>query len=459
MYDPLMYKKNSVFLNKKDFNDSLDLAIIFITTEGIQHMSGGVGRYIKNFIETIYKLRHVFKEFGVNITIYSAEPALLKVLPTYNQIEFDKIRKIIEDTGGKFYKLVNNTYGQDWIHYIENWKILSASAATITLNVSEKHEATLAFTGCSCLALAPVYMHKQIKAFEGDIRTVFLTHDSAFSMFWKEKNENILSMEYLLSKWCDLTPNCKIGYVSNYMKKLFENQYNVKEENFIPAKSGLLLNEKRFKFLTNEEISFILDKYKIPKNKKLIFSWGRSTRYKRLDLIFAAGKSLNSEFFPIVITNEKYPELKAYKEKNELPGLLIESYSGFTLINAILQWKNTICVALLAEGEPGAVVPMEAMYLSSSSKAVVLTNDMGIYYELIKNNVNGFVVSNNPEEISKKIVEISNLSTEKIEKIHKQAVSTIVNSFNQEKFFIETLASCVPKIESIKKEILKQIAK
>ncbi|MCP3944378.1 MAG: glycosyltransferase [Desulfobacteraceae bacterium] len=443
----MMYKKNSFFLNKKVTNNKLDLAVVFITAEGIQHISGGVAHYISNFIKTLARLKSCFEEVGVELTLYAAEPALLRLVPTYNKIHFQTMKEIIRKTGGEFYKLVNNTYGDDWIHHVENWKIFSASAATMALNISEKHDATLVFFGSSCLSHTQVYIHKQLKAFQGDIRTVYLTHDSAFSSFWKEMNENILAMDYLCCQWTQFTPNALIGYVSEYMKNLFSEKYMVTDEAFVPAKGGVVLSGKRFSRLKHSEVIDILKKNNIPLDKKIIFSWGRSTNYKRFDLVFRAGKNSSLDLYPVVVTNGTFPSLASYIQHQQIDGMLIENYKSYDVISALLQWHNTQIVCFFAENDPGSIVPMEAMYLAFEAGPIVLTNQTGIYSEIIIEGKNGFFVENKIDDILEKMAFILNLSSNQAWRIRKEAYQTIVDKFDQEKKYIETITHCVPFLE------------
>ncbi|WP_238651758.1 glycosyltransferase [Paenibacillus piscarius] len=456
-YDSRMYKKNSVFLSENAGSDGLDLAIVLVTTEGIQHKSGGIAKYFRSFIETVVEMRHQFCNLSINLTLYACEPALLTAVPTYSRENYDQLKELLESTGGAFFKLVNNTYGQDWIGSVENWKLFSASAATVALNLAEKHQATLVITGSSCLALTHVYIHKQLKAFKADIRTIHMTHDSAFSTFHKERNENILSMDYLAAQWTKFSPNAKIGYVSQYMKDLFKMHYMVPEDGFIPAKGGVLFGEERFKALSDAQIIRLLQKYQIPIDKQVIFSWGRPVDYKRLDLVFRASKYLPEDIFPVAVTNGIYSALQEYLKANSLRGLLIEKYKDFELINALLHWKNTVCTCLLSENEPGAIVPMEAMYMAQGHNNVIIANSNGIYKELIQEGINGFTIESDPAQLAEKILQINAMSNEQLREINKKAYTTICQHFGQKKFIIETLCAAVPQIHAHSKRLINYI--
>lgn len=431
-----------------------DLAIVLISTEGIQHQSGGIARYNRNFIHYLVKVREVMKQYGINITLYAAEPALLRGLPTYNKKDFEEIYKTLENTGGKFYKLVNGTSGEDWIKDVENWKIMSAAAANVVLEVGQNHETTLAIFGGSCFALTQVYVHKQIRAFGVDVRTIFITHDSAFSTFYKEKDEKILAMDYLASVWTKFTPKAKIGYVSYYMKELFKSEYGVTENSFVAARSGITLTEQRFRRLCKEDIINILAENKIPLDKKIIFSWGRPIDYKRLDLIFSACNILGEDFYPVAITNGEFASLENYIASQGLRGSLVKNYKGFELMNVLLQWENCLAVCFLSESEPGAVTIMEAMYASSDDGPVVVANEKGVFKEVIENGKYGFITTNSPDEVAKTIRSISQYQENELVEMKKRAKANIINNYDSQKNYRNVLLDEFPFLSNYKDELL-----
>jgi glycosyltransferase involved in cell wall biosynthesis len=297
------------------------------------------------------------------------------------------------------------------------------------------------------LALTQVYIHKQIKAFNADVKTIYMTHDSAFSSFWEERNENVLSMDYLCAQWTNLTPNAKIGYVSQYMKQLFTEKYMVEESAFVPTRGGVLFGEERFQSLNSEQIKGILQKYDIPLDKKLLFSWGRPVDYKRMDLIFSVSKHLSDDFFPVAVTNGSFPSLRHFINHHNLPGKLIENYKQFELIQALLQWSGTVTACLLSENEPGAIVPMEAMYLANNTGPIIIGNQNGIYNELIQDGVDGFLIENNLPKLAERIQQISQMSPAQLQQLRTNAYLKIVNFYDQKKNYIETLIHCIPQLK------------
>lgn len=445
MYDLKMYNKNSLFLTGKDIND---LAIVFITTEGIQHLAGGVGQYIKNFILTLCKNKRKLSEKGLDLTIYAGEPAVNRVIPSYSKQNFELVTNEIRESGGEFYQLLNNTYGENWIGNIENWKVMSASAASVVFNIAQKHKATLVFTGCSCFSMLPVYIHKQIKLFRNvDIRTIFLTHDSAYSDFYLMKNEDVLSMDFLTSQWCKYTPNAKIGYVSEYMKNLFSEKFFVSEEAFIKSSSGVLISDLRYKPISQNESREWLTKYHIPTDKKILMSWGRAEGYKRFDVVFSAGELLSNEYFTVVVTNTKYPELRKYMENIDNENmLLIESYKGFDLIKALICYKKTEVIAFMSDNEPGSMSPLEAMLLLKEENAIVVANNSGMYSEIIEEGINGYLIENIPKKLAKKVNEIEQLSVEDRKRINQRAYHKVCQYYNQEINYLETIGNAVQQI-------------
>ena len=444
-YDPKMYNINSLFL-KKNYDGTIRISVIFVTTEGIQHQSGGVARYISGFIRYLCSIKKLLLKNGIDLAIYALEPALLKSLPMYNETLYNEMDLEIKKTGGRIYKIVNNSFGEDWIGHKSNWEIASASAAGIVLNISEDYRCNVVITGSTCFALLPIYIHKQCKCFNADIETVYMTNDSAFSAFYEFRDEDILSMDYLTAQWTKFTPNAKIGYVSDNMKNLFIRKYFVSENSFIPTRGGVNIKDDKFRKIDSKKIEEILNRYKIPINKKIIFSWGRPEKYKRFDLLFRVAKKI-SDLWPVAITNGQLSSLRKFLDEKQLEGSIIEKYMDFELINALINWKNTICVCFFSEKEPGAISPMEAMLMSYKTSCITLAHSEGIYNEIIENGRNGFLVDNKVDNIKNTIIKIINLSKFDKQKITTEAYKTIVNNYNQEKLYRETFINLFPQLK------------
>lgn len=379
--------------------------------------------------------------------MFACEPALLNIVPTYKKDHFENMKAIISETGGAFFRLINNSYGEDWIGNEENWKILSSSAATIALNISQQFDHTLVFFGSSCFAMTQVYIHKQKKAFGSSVSTVYLTHDSAFSSFFQGKNENILAMDFMCAQWTNYAKGAKIGYVSGYMRRLFEDIYQVKKEKLIDCSAGVLFQDRRFWPMKQEYIKELLERYYIPKDKMLVFSWGRPVQYKRYDLLFQSCNMLDEAYYPIVVNNGENKMLKSYIDGNHFRGLVIENYKDFELINGLVSWRNTLCSCFFSDNEPGAVTPMEAMYMSYQGNGVVLVKKEGHFDDLIQEGIDGFKCNNNPLEIAEKLKLIKNLSGEQRQRIRKAAYEKVTTCYNEYHKYIDTLCACIPELK------------
>jgi glycosyltransferase involved in cell wall biosynthesis len=221
-------------------------------------------------------------------------------------------------------------------------------------------------------------------------------------------------------------------------------KYGVKEDAFIPTRSGISINHEDFPNIGEQEIREILSVYGVPSDKKIYFGWGRATQYKRFDLMFSAAKTLDDSFFPVVITNGNLGELDAYRKQVINKGIIISNTKDRTLINALLKWEKTVCTCFFSENDAGSIAPMEAMLHAGATGPVVLTNGSGGYSELIQNNYNGFVTANRPEAISKAILEIAALSKTKRLDICKNAKKTILTKYDVEKCHAETMENIFP---------------
>lgn len=439
-----MREKDSIF-QQTHYEGEIDLAIVVATIEGIQHHVGGVAKYTQNLLYFLYENLEEFHRAGVHITLYAMEPALQRVLPSYDKKTYEKTLELLHSTGGEFYKLTNNTFGDKWMGDKKSWMLLSSSAATVALNIAERHQACLVISGCTILAQLPVFIHKQKKAFNADICTVHVTHDYAFSSFYKELDEDVLYMDYLCAQWAVQYKNAKIGYVSEYMKKEFMVKYGIPETSFVRSRSGIKFDDDRFKKMSQVEIESTLMKYNIPLNQKIVFSWGRPSPYKRMDLVVSSVNQFCDDVMPVIITAETHAVLKNFVQANHYRAIIVENAKSFELIRALLQWKLSYAVCFLSESEPGTVVPMEAMYLAGGDNGpILIANNTGVYPEIVVNEENGFIVNNTPESVGECINRICCMSDNERKVYRDKGIRHIKDKFSIDHNFLDLICDALP---------------
>lgn len=180
---------------------------------------------------------------------------------------------------------------------------------------------------------------------------------------------------------------------SNYSKKYLENIYDIKINDVVYP--GVDIK----KFNNN--------KTKKEANQILIVS--RLYKEKNIDIGIKALKLLNDSYTMKIVGSGPY--------KKELENLskklgLTERIKFLDFVddeNLVSLYKEALCVIFMPFKEPFGMVALES--LAAGTPVIGLKNGGG-YTELIEDNINGFLVENNPYQIAQKISSIRNNDTE-----------------------------------------------
>jgi len=176
-----------------------------------------------------------------------------------------------------------------------------------------------------------------------------------------------------------------------------------------------------------------------PKQIRLI-TIGRLEEAKGYPLLLKAIKKLKNTFPDILLTiigdGSQKTQLKNYILKNNLQRnirLVGFKSHGPSLIKLLNQHQYFILPSIIDSQKIHDVHPnvvKEAM----SCGLITITSNLGGIQEIIKNNQNGFLIDNpNPQNISKIITTIHQLSFDQKKRISKSARQTILKHHRQEK--------------------------
>src|SRR3989344_8813479 len=83
--------------------------------------------------------------------------------------------------------------------------------------------------------------------------------------------------------------NDYVGYIGDFFRKILNECYFIPDNKLISLRNGLYENSYRYNESYNHK-NYLMNKYKIPKNKKLIFSWGRCVYQKGFDILIPSIK-------------------------------------------------------------------------------------------------------------------------------------------------------------------------
>ena len=187
----------------------------------------------------------------------------------------------------------------------------------------------------------------------------------------------------------------------------------------------------------------LLSSWGVTRDKKLILMPGRLTAWKGQELFIEALNLVNKElghqsFCAVILGNDQGRDIYTKKIKR-----LAEQYRLMPQLKFIEHCKNmplaykisSLVVSASIEPEAFGRVAIEAQ----SMEKPIIASDIGGSNETIKNNVSGFLFeSNNPESLSKKIIEVLNLDESRLKLIGIEGRKNIIKKFNVEKMCFST---------------------
>jgi len=187
----------------------------------------------------------------------------------------------------------------------------------------------------------------------------------------------------------------------------------------------------------------LLSSWGVTRDKKLILMPGRLTEWKGQVLFIEALNLVNKElghqsFYAVILGDDQGRDIYTKKIKR-----LAEQYRLIPQLKFVEHCKNmplaykisSLVVSASIEPEAFGRVAIEAQ----SMEKPIIASDIGGSNETITNNVSGFLFeSNNPESLSKKIIEVLNLDESRLKLIGIEGRKNIIKKFNVEKMCFST---------------------
>ena len=187
----------------------------------------------------------------------------------------------------------------------------------------------------------------------------------------------------------------------------------------------------------------LLSSWGVTRDKKLILMPGRLTAWKGQVLFIEALNLVNKElghqsFYAVILGDDQGRDIYTKKIKR-----LAEQYRLIPQLKFVEHCKNmplaykisSLVVSASIEPEAFGRVAIEAQ----SMEKPIIASDIGGSNETITNNVSGFLFeSNNPESLSKKIIEVLNLDESRLKLIGVEGRKNIIKKFNVEKMCFST---------------------
>jgi glycosyltransferase involved in cell wall biosynthesis len=232
------------------------------------------------------------------------------------------------------------------------------------------------------------------------------------------------------------------NFIFSHIKDNYSKYLNL-EKKFLVIFRGI--NVDYFDPSTTLEVdeNNLLSSWEVTRDKKLILMPGRLTAWKGQEVFIEALNLVNKElghqsFYAVILGSDQGRDIYSKKIKR-----LAEQYRLTSQLKFVAHCKNMplaykisdLVVSSSIEPEAFGRVAIEAQ----SMEKPIIASDIGGSNETIVNNISGFLFkSNNPESLSKKIIEVLNLDESRLKLIGIEGRKNVIKKFNVEKMCFST---------------------
>ncbi|MER5995485.1 hypothetical protein [Streptomyces viridosporus] len=405
------------------------LAFVWLMIEGAQVAAGGVAGYVRNLLAEQDALCAHLAERGWSVEFVLGEPFYAPSAPGYDEERWRRVRGHLEARGGRAVRLVSDSDGLDGWGDERFFHALSAAGAQLVLDTAERCDAVVAVSGTSAFARVPGMVQRQVGEAAAKVLHVhtfgLATHDTAHAPSPAE-----IAADGDVAFWTRQSERVNVGYISRYTAELYARTYAIPTAALLPNRSAIPRHAPRFDILTQHQVSERLAGLGLPAQGDLVLMWGRNSAPgldKGYHLLLEAARDLPG-VVPVIATRRPDPGLRQLADRYAVPAVLLHD-QPFTHLSALLQSPRTLAAAFLGEAEPGAVSPMEAMWVARESGALVIAADTGNLPEVVDGGA-GIVTRRTAAAVADAVRRVRKLTEDERHRMRTTAAARVRERFD-----------------------------
>jgi glycosyltransferase involved in cell wall biosynthesis len=356
------------------------IAIVVAAHDGLQSILTGVGVIVNSFIESFDKIKRRVPNLLKNeISLICLAPWIEKNSVDYHPEIRKLTEKICKCNNGKLieiYTLSGRNQKEIWGD-VRQWDYSSKVFAEKVKEMSKDYDQILLFAHDTIFAKMNYYLKEN----KGNVTSIWIPHSLGSTFKNEDTNKQRLDLEKEAISAINSSKDQYIGYIGETIKKELSTVYNAETKKLIPLINGLYERSKRYKISWRDIKRF--NSYCIPKDKKIIFSWGRAVTQKGYDILIPSLKKFlerNKEYHLILLMPEQTSEEKYLVEiSHQMSKLPKGSYTRIRSFDSklpvyILRMKNLDKVIFSSRFEGNSVTLMEAIYFSDKKVKILCSN-------------------------------------------------------------------------------------
>jgi glycosyltransferase involved in cell wall biosynthesis len=433
------------------------IAVLHMAHEGLMIRTGGVGAVVQGHLSATPVLAEALARRGIQVSLFAAQPVAKPGCEGWNPQVREYTEAQVARTGGAFQPILNGTDGTVRWGEIENWQIASAAGASWALGIAAKFDAAIVYSHSLPFSLTPVYGLRAAEAFGADVFFVQMEHGhyekpelSRPDDPWRLAYGRILPLYRQFS-------HVRLGWIGQYIRELAAGDYGLAESDFVPARNGIDPTAKVFRLRSEDEKRRKLAEYGIPLDRPIVFSWGRPEIWKGHHWVAEAAPALAARAETVVMTSPDWPFLREANAKAGGKARLIFKFDT-ELVAALLQWKNTRVAALVSQGEPFGLTPLEARVNARRGGPVVVVSDTGGMTPQVIDGVDGFhVKTGDVQDMVRVFGRALDLPEDKAAAFRAAGLQGVLKDYTWASNILETWSAVCPLIRAVADEVREEV--
>ena len=362
-----------------------EIALVQLSFDGINTFHCGVGTVVLQTMKTLKDFNKKYEgKFKFKLYLISGDYSTK--LPEYSLKTLQKNILDCSESGGDVLIIPtannNQMFGEP-----KQWEELCKGGSELCAKIINENAFTIIIAHDTSYAHLPLklnYLALQGKL-ESPYNVIWVPHATS----WSYNGHSPEGLPNWPQRHCweleafKSAPKCNylIGYIGSSMKSHLVNEpFNVSDDSLFFYKTGIIL-DRYLKSIPEIDIEIELKKRSIPVDKRLIFSIGRATPLKGLDITLEVYRNLKSFYSDIHLVmlapeSDHMPDyiqiLKKRIEEEQLPVTLIDTFDS-DLANFIYQWPKTAIISLLSRVDTQPLTIMESR--ANPKNCIVLTSN------------------------------------------------------------------------------------
>jgi len=358
-----------------------DLALIVAAADGILSLQTGVGVIVNFFFEAFEETKEHIGHRGIDL--YAMCPAVNKDSADYNPAAAAMAETACRKNNGSLRQLINlssgNSLNEIWKGTAEHspaaiWDSCCKALAFELSGLSGQYHKVYVLLHDTLFVNVSAWLPR------GNIRLCWIPH-SLGTLFEDPNQQGRIQFEkekviHLLRR------GDKIGFISHYTRRHLQQFYDVPDDTLVSFYSGIYFDSE--KYTPVETALPFYERYGIGKDKHIIFTWGRCSDQKGIDIIIEAYQGLLKEnpallhdihLFLLCPTETTYPEYRAhirYGLEQLPPGsfTFVDTFQS-SLQYEILRYPRLKIILLCSRYESFGLASVEALYQRHSGAFII----------------------------------------------------------------------------------------